>query len=85
MREQIERRCTQIANYVVATKATVRKTAKVFKVSKSTVYKDLTERLSSIDSFLAIEAKNVLLENKSERHIRGGLATKLKYKSKSKK
>ena len=60
-------------------KSTVRQAAKIFGVSKSTVHKDLTERLENIDSSLAIEVRKILDLNKSERHIRGGMATKEKY------
>ncbi|MGM8277410.1 sporulation transcriptional regulator SpoIIID, partial (plasmid) [Clostridium perfringens] len=60
--------------------ATIRKTAKVFGVSKSTIHKDMTERLPKINPDIAEEAKSILDLNKAERHIRGGKATKLKYK-----
>lgn len=61
------------------TEATVRQTAQVFGVSKSTVHKDLTERLPAINKELAAKAKAVLEQNKAERHLRGGEATKQKY------
>ena len=69
----------EIANYIIREKATVRQTAKKFGISKSTVHKDVTERLLLINPLLAKEARKVLDMNKSERHIRGGLATKEKY------
>ena len=68
-----------IANYIIDHNATVRQTAKAFGVSKSTVHKDVTDRLAQINPALATEARKVLDVNKSERHIRGGLATKEKY------
>lgn len=68
-----------VAEYIVANNATVRQTAARFGVSKSTVHKDVTERLLRINPSLAAQARKVLDVNKSERHIRGGLATKDKY------
>ena len=68
-----------IANYIIENNSTVRQTAKQFGISKSTVHKDVTERLMQINPTLATEARKVLDVNKSERHIRGGLATKDKY------
>lgn len=79
MREYIEERAIEIGKYIVDKNATVRQAAKCFGVSKSTVHKDCTERLMEIDPALAGEARKVLDVNKSERHIRGGLATKEKY------
>ena len=67
------------ANYIIENNTTVRQTAKQFGISKSTVHKDLTERLSQINESLASDARKILDKNKSERHIRGGLATKDKY------
>ena len=75
----IEKRVKILAIYIIETKSTVRQTAKKFNISKSTVHKDISERLEKINPLLAIEAKMVLEINKSERHIRGGMATKLKY------
>lgn len=69
----------EIANYIIETRATVRQTAKKFGISKSTVHKDVTERLSYINPGLAAQARVVLDVNKAERHIRGGMATKEKY------
>lgn len=79
MKDYIEERAIEIANYIIEEKATVRQTAKKFGISKSTVHKDVTDRLSQINPALASEARKVLDINKSERHIRGGLATKEKY------
>lgn len=75
----IEERAVDIANYIVKSKSTVRQAAKQFGVSKSTVHKDITERLLKINPSLASETRKVLDINKSERHIRGGLATREKY------
>lgn len=82
MKEYIEERAVEIAHYIIDHNATVRQTAKAFGVSKSTIHKDVTERLSQINPQLAHEARKVLDVNKSERHIRGGLATREKYKGK---
>ena len=79
MKDYIEERAVEIANYIIDTKATIRQTAKKFGVSKSTVHKDCTERLRQINPALAMETRKVLDVNKSERHIRGGLATREKY------
>ncbi len=79
MKDYIEKRVLDIANYIIESGATVRKTADVFKVSKSTVHKDVSERLGEIDAGIWQDVKNVLDKNKSERHIRGGIATKIKY------
>lgn len=79
MKDYIEQRAVEIANYIIETNATVRQTAKQFGISKSTVHKDVTERLSQLNPSLAMEARKILDINKSERHIRGGLATKEKY------
>jgi len=68
-----------IAKYIVENNATVRQTAKKFGISKSTVHKDVTERLLQVNPSLAAEARKILDLNKSERHIRGGLATREKY------
>lgn len=79
MKDYIEERAVEIANYIVDEKTTVRQAAKKFGVSKSTIHKDVTERLLKINPFLAGKVRKVLDLNKSERHIRGGLATKEKY------
>ena len=75
----IEERVVEIARYIVEHKATVRETAKAFGISKSTVHKDVTERLPRVNKNLADATREVLEVNKSERHIRGGIATKKKY------
>ena len=79
MKDYIEERAVEIAYYIIETKATVRQTAKKFGISKSTVHKDVTDRLLQINASLAREARKVLDTNKSERHIRGGMATREKY------
>lgn len=79
MKDYIEERAIEIGEYIIDKRATVRQTAKRFGVSKSTVHKDVTERLSQINPSLATEARKILDLNKSERHIRGGLATREKY------
>lgn len=81
MKDYIEERVLEVAQYIIDSKATIRKTAKVFGVSKSTIHKDMTERLPKINPAIAQEAKIILDLNKAERHIRGGKATKLKYKT----
>ena len=75
----IEERAVQLAQYIIDSKDTVRGAAKKFGVSKSTVHKDVSERLLKINPALAHEVRGILDENKAERHIRGGMATKLKY------
>lgn len=84
MKGYIEERAVEIANYIIENNATVRQTAKQFGISKSTVHKDVTERLAQINPSLANRARVVLDLNKSERHIRGGMATKEKYLQKTK-
>ena len=79
MKGYIEERAIDIAHYIVEENATVRQAAKKFGVSKSTVHKDVSERLASINASLTNEVRKVLDTNKEERHIRGGLATKEKY------
>lgn len=79
MKDYIEERAMKIATYIIENNATVRQTAKRFGVSKSTVHKDVTDRLIRVNPNLAKEARKVLDINKSERHIRGGMATKEKY------
>lgn len=79
MKDYIYERVLEIANYIYETKATVRQAAKVFGVSKSTVHKDVTKRLQKIDKNLDDKVRNVLDYNKSERHYRGGEATRKKY------
>ena len=75
----IEERAVELAQYIIDSKDTVRGTAKKFGISKSTVHKDVSERLLRINKVLAVEVRAILDENKAERHIRGGMATKLKY------
>lgn len=75
----VEKRCIDLGHYIVETRATVRQAAMVFGISKSTVHNDVTKRLSVINPLLCSEVKEVLDENKAQRHIRGGLATKKKY------
>lgn len=79
MKEYIEERVFALADYIIEHKATVRAAAKKFNVSKSTVHKDITERLGSLDGTMKREVEAVLAENKAERHIRGGIATREKY------
>ena len=79
MKDYIELRAIEVGRYIIDPKATVRYTATKFGVSKSTVHKDLTERLPQIDHHLAEEVRDILDINKSERHIRGGMATRQKY------
>ena len=79
VKSYIEERAMEIANYIIENNSTVRQTAKKFGISKSTVHKDVSERLININSVLAKEVRKVLDVNKEERHIRGGMATKDKY------
>ena len=79
MKEYIEERAIKMAEYIIENKTTVRQTAKEFGISKSTVHKDVTERIVQINPTLAAEARKVLDVNKSEHRIRGGMATKEKY------
>ena len=84
MNEYIEERTIEVANYIIENKSTVRAAAKHFNISKSTIHKDLTERLRKLKPELWLQVRKVLDLNKQERHIRGGLATKEKYKLKQK-
>lgn len=79
MKDYIEERVMELAQYILENKSTVRKAAKKYNISKSTVHKDITERLEDLNPTLAREVHTVLDKNKAERHIRGGLATKEKY------
>ena len=81
-KKSIEERAIDLAQYIIDSKDTVRGAAKKFGISKSTVHKDVTERLMKINPVLAREVREILNENKAERHIRGGMATKLKYMKK---
>ena len=75
----IEERAVKLAHYIIDNKETVRGAAKKFGISKSTVHMDVSKRLLKINKSLALEVRNILNENKAERHIRGGMATKMKY------
>ena len=79
MKDHIWKRVLEVSRYISRTKATVRDTARVFGVSKSTVHKDVTERLPKLNRDLAARVKRVLDTNKAERHLRGGEATRRKY------
>lgn len=81
-KKEIDERAINLAQYIIDSKDTVRGAAKKFCISKSTVHKDVTERLMQINPVLAKEVRRILDENKAERHIRGGMATKLKYMKK---
>ncbi len=80
MKEHLEKRAQDLAVYIIETGATVRTAARHFGISKSTVHKDLTQRLAQYDRPLYLQVRKVLDVNKQERHIRGGMATKRKYK-----
>ncbi|MBQ6798608.1 MAG: sporulation transcriptional regulator SpoIIID [Oscillospiraceae bacterium] len=79
MREDLEQRACDLAVYMIENRATVRAAAKQFGISKSTVHKDLTERLEWINKGLYLQVREILSVNKQERHIRGGMATRQKY------
>ena len=79
MTDTIEKRACELAVYMIETGATVRSAAKYFGISKSTVHKDLTTRLPSLSASLYQQVRSLLDQNRAERHIRGGLATKQKY------
>lgn len=83
MQDYIQERVLEICQYILETKSTVREVAKNFGVSKSTVHKDITERLPQINPERANEVKKILNKNKAERHIRGGEATRKKYSKNS--
>ena len=80
MKGNIEERACALADYIIENRATVRAAAKKFGISKSTVHKDLQDRLPSLNQSLYAQVKEVLDENKAQRHIRGGIATRKKYK-----
>ena len=80
MSDTIEQRACELAVYMIETGATVRAAAKHFHISKSTVHKDLSQSLPKYHPFLYAEVRKVLDQNKQERHIRGGMATRRKYK-----
>ena len=79
MRDDLEKRARELAVYLIERRTTIRDAAKHFSVSKSTVHKDLSERLARIDQGLYVQVKEILELNKAERHIRGGDATRRKY------
>ncbi len=81
MQDYIQKRVLDICSHILETRATVRQAAQVFQVSKSTVHKDMTERLPALNKQLAGEIKAILEYNKAERHLRGGEATRRKYKN----
>lgn len=80
MKGNIEERACEVAAYIIETKATVRAAAKKYGISKSTVHKDLSDRLKICNQALYTAVKEVLDENKAQRHLRGGMATRRKYK-----
>ncbi|MCD8331588.1 MAG: sporulation transcriptional regulator SpoIIID [Oscillospiraceae bacterium] len=80
MKETIEERACALAVYMIENKATVRATAQRFGISKSTVHKDLSERLPAFNRGLYLQVREIMEQNKAERHIRGGIATRRKYK-----
>ena len=79
MKQNVEDRAAMLGEYIVENKATVRRAAKQFGVSKSTVHKDMVERLPDLSMSLYESVEKILAENKAERHIRGGMATKAMY------
>lgn len=79
MNDLVEERAKQLGQYIIETKATVRAAAKKFSISKSTVHTDVSKRLKYIDFVSYEKVREVLDENKAQRHIRGGIATKEKY------
>lgn len=79
MQNYIRKRAVKVGKYIIRTSATVRQTADVFGISKSTVHKDVSERLPRINKELAEEVKKIMDKNKAERHLRGGEATRQKY------
>ena len=81
-RLSIEERAIQVAQYIIETEDTVRGAAKKFGISKSSIHKDVSQRLLKVNYNLAMEVRKVLDKNKAERHIRGGMATKMKYRNK---
>ncbi len=83
MREDLENRAQELAVYIIENRTTIRSAAKHFGISKSTVHKDLSERLEHCNRSLYMQVKQILDTNKAERHIRGGIATRRKYKGSS--
>ena len=84
MKKYIEKRVYEICEYIINTGATVREAAKEYNISKSSVHKDATERISELNPIISKKVKKVLSHNLSERHIRGGEATKQKYQKSGK-
>lgn len=82
IKENLEQRAEELALYLIENRTTVRAAAKKFGISKSTVHKDISERLPLYNRSLWLQVKALLDENKAQRHIRGGLATRRKYKGK---
>lgn len=80
MQEFMEKRACDLAAYIIENRTTIRNAASHFGISKSTVHKDLTERLERCNHGLYLQVKDILEVNKAERHIRGGIATRNKYK-----
>ena len=80
MKDDLEQRAEELALYLIENRATVRAAAKKFGISKSTVHKDISERLPRYNRGLYLQVKALLDENKAQRHIRGGMATRRKYK-----
>ena len=80
MKDDLERRAENLALYLIENRTTVRAAAKKFGISKSTVHKDISERLPLYNRSLYVQVKALLDENKAQRHIRGGMATRRKYK-----
>lgn len=78
-KEHYTERCEELAHYLIANQTTVRDTASWFGISKSTVHKDVTERLNHVNPGLSAEVRDLFEKNKSERHLRGGEATRKKY------
>ena len=85
MRHYIEERALELGSFIIENRTTVRAAAQNFGISKSTVHKDVTERLAKLDPLMASKVKRILDENKAERHIRGGEATRMKYGKDSRK
>jgi len=84
LRENIDDRARMLAEFIIENNTTIRAAAKHFGTSKSTVHKDITERLEKSDKLLYTKVRQILDLNKAERHMRGGIATRNKYKAKSK-
>ncbi|NLY18456.1 MAG: sporulation transcriptional regulator SpoIIID [Clostridiaceae bacterium] len=85
MKQYIEERALELGTFIIENRSTVRAAAQTFGISKSTVHKDVTERLRKLNPSMAKQVKKILEENKAERHIRGGEATRIKYKKEEKK